>query len=147
ISNQGSANLEFEIDRTTRVTIQPSLSVNNTDSGSGRNTATRDAAGNLVNDNSSRESNQGNQRNFSNRVEIMKKLDTLGRYVRVYFDNNNRINDSESFLDSERNIFGDAPSQQLLDQWTSVSSSNDRYEIGASYRHKLGKDLYVDLRY
>lgn len=147
LSNQGSANLEFDVDRTTRVTIQPGLSVNNTDSGSGSNRATRDLQGNLVNDNSSRESSQGKQRNFSNRVEIMKRLDSLGRYVRLYFDNNNRINDSETFLESERNIYGDTPSQQLLDQWTSISSSNDRYEVGASYRHKWNKALYVDLRY
>jgi len=147
ISNQGSANLEFDIDKTTRVTIQPSLSVNKTDSGEGRITETTDALGNLVNNNSSRESSEGMQRNFSNNLEIMKKLDTLGRYVRLYFENNNRINDSESFLNSERNIFGDDPQQQILDQRTTNATSNDSYEVGASYRHMLGKTLYLDFRY
>lgn len=147
ISNQGSANLEFDIDKTTRVTIQPNLSMNRTDSQRGRNTSTLDDQGNLVNDNSSRERSEGMQRNFSNNLEIMKKLDTLGRYVRFYFQNNNRINDSESFLNSQRNIFGDNPEQQILDQRTTVANSTDSYEIGASYRHTLGKDLYLDFRY
>src|SRR5690606_14646553 len=147
ISNQGSANLEFDIDKTTRVTSQPSLSVNKTDSGEGRVTETTDALGNLVNNNSSRESSEGMQRNFSNNLEIMKKLDTLGRYVRLYFENNNRINDSEYLLNSESNIFGDDPQQQILDQRTTNATSNDSYEVGASYRHMLGKTLYLDFRY
>src|SRR5690606_8616963 len=32
ISNQASANLEFDVDKTTRVTVQPNFSVNNTSS-------------------------------------------------------------------------------------------------------------------
>ncbi len=147
ISNQATANLEFDVDKTTRVTIQPSFSVNNTNSTNAENTVSRDGEGNVINDNMSLQTSDGFQRNFSNRLEVMKKLDSLGKYVRVYFENNNRVNDSESFLNSERNIYGDDPSQQILDQRTTIDNANDSYELGASFRQPLNKDLYLDFRY
>lgn len=147
ISNQGSANLEFDVDKTTRITIQPSLSVNNTSSTDSDNTVSTDEDGNLINSSTSLQTTDGFQRTFSNRLEIMKKLDTLGSYARVYFDNNNRVNDSESFLNAQRSIFGDNPSEQVQDQQTTIDNANDSYELGASYRHALNKDLYLDFRY
>ncbi|MDF0718014.1 outer membrane beta-barrel protein [Muricauda sp. 334s03] len=146
-SNQGSANLEFDIDKTTRITVQPNLSVNNTNSTNAENTESRDEDGNLINRNNSLETTDGFRRNFSNRVELMKKLDTLGGYVRVFFNNNNSVNDSESFINSQSSIFGDDPSEQELDQQTIIDNSNDSYEVGAAYRQPLNKDLYVDFRY
>lgn len=147
ISNQASANLEFDVDKTTRITAQPSFSLNNTNSTNTENTVSTDEEGNIINNNMSLETSDGFQRNFSNRLEVMKKLDTLGKYVRVYFESNNRVSDSESFLNSERNIFGDDPSQQIQDQSTTIDNSNDSYELGASYRQPLNKDLYLDFRY
>lgn len=147
ISNQATANLEFDVDKTTRVSIQPNFSVNNTNSTNSENTISTDEEGNVINDNMSLQTSDGFQRNFSNRLEVMKKLDTLGKYVRVYFENNNRVNDSESFLNSERNIYGDDPSQQILDQRTTIDNANDSYELGASFRQPLNKDLYLDFRY
>jgi len=146
-SNQGSANLEFDVDKTTRISVRPNLSVNNTNSSNAENTVSTDEDGNLLNDNTSLQKTDGFQRNFRNRVEIMKRLDTMGRYVRVYFNNDNRVSDSETLLNSERNIYGDNASQNILDQRTIVDNSNDSYEIGASYRQPMNKDLYLDFRY
>ncbi|WP_235856418.1 outer membrane beta-barrel protein [Flagellimonas oceanensis] len=146
-SNQGSANLEFDIDKTTRITVQPNLSVNNTNSTNAENTESRDEDGNLINQNNSLETTDGFRRNFSNRVELMKKLDTVGGYVRLYFNNNNSVNDSESFINSQSSIFGDDPSEQELEQQTIIDNSNDSYEVGAAFRQPLNKDLYLDFRY
>ena len=147
ISNQAAANLEFDVDKTTRITIQPNFSVNNTNSSNLENTVSTEEDGNLINDNTSLQVTDGFQRNFGNRLEIMKRLDSLGKYVRVYFNNDNRVSDSETSLNSERNIYGDDPSQVLLDQRTLVDNSNDSYEIGGSYRQPLNKELYLDFRY
>ncbi len=146
-SNQGSANLEFDIDKTTRITVQPNLSVNNTNSTNAENTVSTDEDGNLINRNNSLETSDGFRRNFNNRVELMKKLDTVGGYVRLYFSNNNSVNDSESLVNSQSSIFGDDPSEQELNQRTIIDNSNDSYEVGASYRQPLSKDLYLDFRY
>ncbi|WP_318310314.1 outer membrane beta-barrel protein [Flagellimonas crocea] len=147
VSNQAATNLEFDVDKTTRITIQPNLSMNTTNSSNLENTVSSDEDGNLLNDNTSIQFTDGFQRNFSNRLEIMKKLDTLGKYVRVYFNNDNRVSDSESILNSERNIYGDNPGQSILDQRTMVDNSNNGYEIGGSFRQPLNKDLYLDFRY
>ena len=147
VSNQAAANLEFDVNKTTRITIQPNLSVNNTNSTNAENTVSTDEDGNLINDNTSLQTTDGFQRNFGNRLEIMKRLDTLGKYVRVYFNNNNRVSDSETSLNSERNIYGDDPNQVRLNQRTLVDNSNDNYELGGSYRQPLNKELYLDFRY
>lgn len=147
ISNQAAANLEFDVDKTTRITIQPNFSVNNTNSSNLENAISTDEDGNLINDNSSLQVTDGFQRNFGNRLEIMKRLDSLGKYVRVYFNNDNRVSDSETSLNSERNIYGDDPSQVILDQRTLVDNSSDNYELGGSYRQPLNKELYLDFRY
>ncbi len=146
-SNQGRSNLEFDVNKTTRITVRPNITVNRTNSSDAEYTVSTDEDGNLINENTSINTSDGMQRNFDNRVEIMKKLDTVGKYVRVYFDNNNRLNTTESALNSERNVFGDDPSTQILDQRTSIDNKNDSYELGVSYRQPLNKDFYMDFRY
>ncbi|SDQ05476.1 outer membrane beta-barrel protein [Flagellimonas zhangzhouensis] len=146
-SNQGALNLEFDVDKTTRITVQPNISVTNTNSTNAENTVSTDEDGNLINSNTSLTTSDGNQRNFSNRLEVMKKLDTLGTYIRAYFNNNNRANDSEGYVNSQRSIFGDNPSEQDLDQRTLIDNSNDSYELGAAYRHFFNKQFYLDVRY
>ncbi len=146
-SNQATANMEFDIDKTTRISLEPSLSVNRTNSTDTENTMSRNESGDLINSNTSLRTSDGMQRNFANKLDIMKKLDTLGRFVRVYFNNNNRINDTESALNSERIIFGDDPSEQILDQQTMMENAEDSYEMGMVYRHPLKKDLFLDFEY
>lgn len=147
ISNQGASNLEFDIDKTLRITLQPSLSVNKTDSYNDQSVENSDADGTLTNSNNTLTRSSGSQRNFSNELEIMKKLDSLGRFVRISFNNNNRENDSESNLNSIREVFGDNASQETLDQLTTVDNSNNGYSLDFTYREHLGSSVLLDVGY
>ena len=146
-SNQGAANLEFDLSETLRITAQPTLNVSRTNSMDFSNTLNTNEDGELINTNITEEANDGFQRNFSNEMEIMKKLDTLGRYFRVTFRNNNRAGNSTSNLRSVSEIFGASPDQNILDQETTIKNLNDQYEIGARYRQPLGKEVFLDLDY
>src|SRR5690606_19000955 len=52
-----------------------------------------------------------------------------------------------SLLNSRRNIYGDDPSEEILDQRTQVDNDNDNYELEASYRQPLGNKMFLDIEY
>ncbi len=146
-SNQGSVELEFDIDPTLRITIEPSLSVNRTNSLNRRNTVSTDVDGEVINSNETATVEDGMQRNFSNRMEILKKLDTLGKYIRLSFRNKNLESNNSSNLSSYRAVFGDDPGEELLDQLAAVDNKEDEYSLEMTYRQPLAKKLYLDLGY
>lgn len=146
-SNKGSANLEFDIDKTLRVSVQPNLGVNRTNSNNINNTFSRDENGELINSNERVSIDDGFQRNFSNRVTFMKKLDTIGRLVTFSFSNDNSHNKSTSNQQSVRQIYGDDASVQNLDQLSEVDGKRNQYELDASFKQPLVKNLFLNLAY
>ena len=146
-SNQGSADIEIDVDKTFRISVNPSLSINRTNSINDRTSATTDEDGNLVNNSLSSTAEDGFQSNFSNQLNLSKKLDTMGRFIRLSFENQNRSTINTENLSTQRNIFGDTPSEESLDQQNEVDNDNDRYEVALRYRHVLKQDLFLDLGY
>ena len=146
-SNSGSADLEFDIDETLRVSIEPSLNVTRANSMDTSNTTSTNVDGELSNSNDVQTLDDGLQRNFSNSLNIIKKLDTLGKFVRVTFSNNNSKNENESNFQSTREIFGDDASVESVNQFTTTNNRNDTYEIGVSYRQPLGNEFFLDFGY
>ncbi len=146
-SNRGAANLEFDIDSTLRISVEPSMSVNRTDSRRVNTSSTTNDDGELINRNNRTSAEDGFQRNFSNRFNIIKKLDTIGKFVSLSFSNNNTENNSTSLLNSLREIFGDTPEEQLLDQWSEVNNKRNSYEMEVEYRQPLLEKWFLDLGY
>tara|TARA_R110002051_G_scaffold58777_3_gene107951 strand:+ start:1416 stop:4187 length:2772 start_codon:yes stop_codon:yes gene_type:complete len=146
-SNQGGANLEFDIDKTLRISLEPSLSVNRTNSGNYSNTISTDEDGETINSNQTATVSDGQQRNFSNEITIFKKLDTIGKYIRVSFRNRNSESKNLSNLNSLREIFGANPSEESLDQLTDSDDKNDSYQVGVGYRQPLAEKLFLDFGY
>lgn len=146
-SNRGAANLEFDIDSTLRISVEPSMSVNRTDSKRVNTATTMNEGGQLINRNNRTRAEDGFQRNFSNRFNIIKKLDTIGKFVSLSFSNNNTENISTSNLNSLREIFGDTPEEQLIDQRSEVNNKRNSYEMEVEYRQPLIKKWFLDLGY
>ena len=146
-SNRGAANLEFDIDTTLRVSVQPSMSINRTNSQNVNTSSTTNADGELVNSNDRTRLEDGFQRNFSNRLNIIKKLDTIGKFISLTFSNNNTENNNTSNLNSLRETFGDDPQVQLLNQLSEVSNKGNSYELEVEYRQPLLDKWFLDLGY
>jgi len=146
-SNRGAANIEYDVDKTLRVTVQPSLSINRTNSVNRNNTVSIDEDGDLINRNDRTTVNDGFQRNFSNRMGIMKKLDTIGKLISFSFSNNNTQNRSSSNLNSNREVFGDDPSVEEVNQLSDINNKRNSYELEARYRHPLTTKLFLDIGY
>ncbi|WP_150451771.1 outer membrane beta-barrel protein [Arenibacter lacus] len=146
-SNRGTVNLEFDIDPTLRVSVQPNLSANWSNSNNSNNTISKNEDGDLINSNERVSISDGHQRNFSNRVSLMKKLDTIGTILSFTFSNNNSENKSTSNLSSIREIYGDNASVEILDQLSEVDNRRDSYDLEASFRQPLSNKLFLNLGY
>ena len=146
-SNRGGANIEYDIDKTLRVSFEPSMSVNRTTSGDINNATSTDADGELINSNERTSEDDGFQRNFSNQFNIIKKLDTIGKFVSFSFSNTNTENKNVSNLVSKRLVFGDDPSEENLDQQSNVDNKRDAYDLEVSYRQPLTAKLFLDFEY
>lgn len=146
-SNRGAANLEFDIDSTLRISVAPSMSVNRTDSKRVTNSSTTNENGELINRNDRTRAEDGFQRNFSNRFNIIKKLDTIGKFVSFSFSNTNTENNSISNLNSLREVYGENPDEQLLNQLSEVTNTRNSYELEIDYRQPLREKWFLDLGY
>ena len=146
-SNRGAANIEYDVDKTLRVSLQPSMSVNRTNSVNTNNTFSTDEEGELINSNNRITVNDGFQRNFSNRLSVMKKLDTIGKLITFSFSNDNTENKSSSNLNSVSEVFGDDPSLENVNQLSDISNKRNSYEVEARYRQPLTTKLFLDIGY
>ncbi len=146
-SNQASAELEFDIDKTLRVSIEPTLGINRTNSANTAITNSANEAEELINRNQTFTINDGQQRNFRNELTIFKRLDTIGKYLRFSFRNTNNANENISNLNSLREVFGANPNQDILDQQTNTDNKTDNYRLNLRYRQPLTEKLFLDFGY
>ena len=145
-SNRGSANLEFDIDPTLRITVEPTLSVNRYNSLNQNATESSDAFGDLINRNSTTTIEDGFNSGFNNTTSIMKRLDTLGKYIRIRIRNTNNRTENTANLNALSEVFtGDE--QTALDQQTLVDRKEDNYTLSARFRQPLKKDVYLNFGY
>ncbi len=146
-ANRGAAAIDLDIDKTIRISIEPSLSVNQTNSQETNNSIATDELGNQLNISNSNRVDEGVQRSYSNRFKIIKKLDTMGRYVTAFFNNRNIEINSNNLLDTSSEIFGDNARVDVLKQRSLIEDKNDSYELGSEYRQPLGKKMFLDFGY
>src|SRR5690606_5638586 len=106
-----------------------------------------DLDGNISNTNERSTISDGMQRSFNNRIDVLKKLDTVGKFIRLSFRNSNTLNESELNFVSNRQIFGDQPSEEALNQMRYSDSKRDNYSVEVGYRQPLSKSYFLDFEY
>ena len=146
-AHEGGANLEFDIDETLQINIRPNMAVNDITSNTIRNTVSTNEAGELLNSNATSTKNENVQRNFSNRFSAIKKLDTVGSYLRLLFTNRNNESNAQNILNSDRETFGTGASQEILNQETQIDIDQQNYRLNLRYSQAIGKQFYLDLGY
>lgn len=146
-SHRGSANLRFDIDKTLQVALNPRLVVNSTNSSNIASTISTDQDRNILNENETTTVGDGSLRSFSNRLNILKKLDTIGRYIGLSFSNTNSINTNISNFNSRNAIFGDNPSEEVLDQRIDTDNNNDSQQFQLTYQQPIKEKFFLNLGY
>ncbi|MCL5246863.1 TonB-dependent receptor [Cellulophaga sp. 20_2_10] len=146
--HEANLELEVELDSTLRIDIEPSFSYGENKSSNTSKEASRDEDNLLTNESSSNSFAEGTSNDFKNDLDITKKLGTKGSFLRVSITNGVRESNTENFLNSQTEIYGDNAASITRDQFTDGKQKTTSLNTGLTYRIPLIKDaLSLDLKY
>lgn len=87
------------------------------------------------------------RKSFSNDVNLIRKLNSKGNYLKFGFSNDNSRTDGTSKLLSENNVYGNNPSTLIRDQVTKTDNQSDSWNANVEWRQALIGKLFLDLGY
>ncbi|WP_298237906.1 TonB-dependent receptor [uncultured Algibacter sp.] len=145
-----SANLEFdiEIDSTLLINIEPSLRYSKNRTDFFRKESSNDPDNILTNDSETKSVVETFGRNFSNEIDITKKLGSKGAYVKFSVENEIISRDREDFLNSETNVYGINPENIVRDQYTNGKNESNNFNTRVNYNVPLiAKKFFLNFEY
>ena len=87
-------------------------------------------------------------KNFDNDIDVTKRFGSNGAFLKLSFENELNVRESDDFLNSETNVFGDNPENIIKDQYTYAKNKVNNFNPRLTYRLLLiGKKFYVELQY
>ena len=142
-SHRASAAFEVEIDSLTRISVKPSVNIN--DGFSSRSSVSEriEGATNILS--TTIENEELYNSNFSNNFNIIRRFGSRGAYLQLNFNNRNEVVENENFFYSEIN--GRDNADRVQDQFIDEENTTDQYEAGITQRSVLGDKLFLDLSY
>lgn len=149
-SDNHRANLEFEIevDSTLRIDIEPSFNATNIKRKFSTSEASRDEAQVLTNESVSSSFVETVGKDFSNELDITKRFGSNGAFLRFSLDNDYNSTETDDYLNSTTNIYGNTLQDIIRDQFTGGNRISKGFSTNLNYRLPInGKELYLDLRY
>ncbi|THD68774.1 TonB-dependent receptor [Robertkochia marina] len=146
-SHRLSGDLEYNLSESFQISVRPAMTVNNTKTFNENTTRSFDEQQVTANENQTTNWSNGENRNYNNRVDFFKRLDTLGQFVRLTISNDNSTTVNLGRQNSRREVFGTDPSLVLLNQETTVNNAEDQYGIELDYRFPLSKALRLEFEY
>ena len=150
-SHRVNLGFDIKVDSTLLINIKPnfnySKSTTNYDSYESSSTL-RDDPASLINESTVTSLVENTGRNFSNRINVTKRFGSHGAFLRFNVNNDINTTESDDFLSSITNIYGDNPSNITRRQYTDGENETNNFNIGASYRLPiLPKKLFLDVKY
>ena len=147
-SHRANANFEIELDTLTRISVRPSLQINDGFSTRSR-TSERLNEENLVNSSTTLANEDLHSTDFSNGIDFIKKFGGRGAYVQLDFRNSHERQENENRFFSERLIFenGILESTEVRNQFIDEDNETDEYSLGLTQRSVLAEKLFLDLSY
>lgn len=147
------ANMAFDIkvDSTLLINIKPtfnfSKSTTNYDSYESSSTL-RDDPSSLINESTVTSLVENTGKNFGNRINVTKRFGKNGAFIKFNLNNDINTSESDDFLSSVTNIYGDNPSDITRKQYTDSENKTNNINVGASYRMPiLPKKVFLDFKY
>lgn len=145
-----TVNMRFDIkvDSTLLINISPSFSHSMTSTMFQRQEESRDALYELTNRSSTDSYVENLGKNFSNELQVTKRFGSNGAFVRFEMNTGLRETESEDYLNSEVELYGDEPSELLRNQFADGQTDNRHQSSNVTYRLPLlSKKLFLDFLY
>lgn len=149
-SDSHSANIGFDIkvDSTFLININPSFRYTKNENRFRRDESSLDSDNVLTNESSTNSFVKTQGKNFSNEIDITKRFGDKGAYVKFGIENEINSTETDDFVDSETNIFGDAPETIIRDQYSDGEQTLNSVYTNAAYRLPLvAKELFLDFKF
>ena len=143
-------NLEFdiEIDSTFLINIRPSFTRNESINANNQFEESFDDSGNRVNSSSSNNFRNAIANNFRNRLDITKRLNKKGSFLKLNLTNQFDNTDIESRLNSDLDIFGANPSEEIRNQIGDETTEFNSFQTELTYRYPIiSKKFFLDFKY
>ncbi len=145
-----AANLEFEIetDSTFQINIEPSFSYSNSKTRYNSEDETLDENLVLTNQSDVNSNVESFAKEFSNELTVTKRFGSKGAFVRFELENSLSKQESDDFLNSDTEIFGDNPESIIRNQFT--DGENESNGITTKLRYRLpiiSKKMFLNFEY
>lgn len=145
-----NANLEFEIktDSTFQINIEPSFSYSKTRTRFNSEDETLDENLVLTNQSEVNSNVESYANEFSNELTVTKRFGSRGAFIRVELETSVSKQDSDDFLNSDTEIFGNNPESIIRNQYT--DGENNSYGVSTKMRYRLpivAKKFFLNFEY
>ncbi|GGE14845.1 outer membrane beta-barrel protein [Psychroflexus salis] len=145
-SHRFSGRFDIKPDTLTRISISPNLNFNLGTSDNESFSTSKDENNNIINSAETNSISENESLNFSNSLTATRKLDTIGSYLSLGFNNRHNRNESENFFNSER-IISESNQSQIQNQFINQENNVDDYTGNFTYRQALAKQFFIDASY
>ena len=143
-------NLRFEkkIDSTFLINFRPQFNYTEGDSRDESNEETRNVDQELTNESSTLKNSFRQGRNFENDLSLTKRYGTKGGFVRLEIENEINDTNTDTYLNSSTQIYGDDPDSIERNQFTDGKQAIHGYTIDAEWRIPLiAEKFFFNLEY
>lgn len=143
-----SANFNFNIkvDSTFLINVKPAFRLNRSENRFASTEESIDDQGVRINESTTNNRSKTTGGNFENNLSLTKRFGSKGSFLKFRLQNEVNRQESEDFVRSETEIFGDDPSVLNRNQFTDGESGVDGYNLGITYRYPiLAKKLFLDV--
>ncbi len=149
-NHRGNFYLQYEPDTLTRIFLRPNITVNDGYSENKSITTSTDADGNLLNDSDTKNYNNSDGVDFSNRLGIIRRFGSKGGFFQFDLNNKNSTNNQERHNYTSRNIYDENQvliDNEVQDQYIKQDRKKEEYSATASVRIPLNEDFKLDAGY
>ncbi len=143
-------NLDFdiEIDSTFLINIKPSLTLNRNRSTSNQFEESFDSANALINNSTSNNFRDADARNFRNRLDFTKRLNSKGSFLKLGITNQIDKTEITTRFNSKVDIFGTNPTTDNRNQVGDETIDFNSFQTQFTYRYPfIAKKLFLDFKY
>jgi len=148
INHRANIELDIKIDSTFLINLRPSFTFNESINTNNQDEESFDQSNNRVNSSTSNNFRDAIANNFRNRLDVTKKLNKKGSFIKVNLINQIDKTDVETRFNSDLEIFGTNPSQEIRNQIGNETTEFNSLQTGFTYRYPIiAKKFFIDFKY
>ncbi|WP_289043019.1 outer membrane beta-barrel protein [uncultured Olleya sp.] len=147
-SHSINSDFEIKIDSTFFINIKPSFSSSTSTTTYNSNDETLNEDLTLTNQSTLNSFVENKSNNFSNEISATKKFGSKGAFIRFGINNSFNASESDDFINSNTEVFGDSAETINRNQFTDGDNNSDNLRSNVTYRLPIKeKEFFVNFEY